>query len=138
MSILPPYVHEAMAAPVVDRADLAVILVSLAPQVETIDGGPVPVMSDIVGLDGQREIVTAVRIGLMSSDPIEHRFHPDRPATISETRSAIEALGNALTTEAPIWCDDDESPPACEALADPIDGPSLTDLTLRMLERETQ
>ena len=66
-----------MVAEDLTRGDLAVVLVSVLPRLETLPGGAVPVMSDIVDHPGQREIITVVRLGIMNADRRGHLFYPD-------------------------------------------------------------
>ena len=134
LSIMPPYVHEAMVSEELDRAGLAVVLVSVAPQTETIEGGEVPVLSDIVALPYQREIVTAVRLEMLDADALDHRFYPDRKVTAKEVQSAIDTLCKILGTAPLRWCPG-QSTESCTGLEQPIDGTTVTDLVLGVVEK---
>jgi tetratricopeptide (TPR) repeat protein len=134
ISMMPPYVHGAMTAHELDRAGLATILVSLAPQLETIGGGEVPVMTDIVASEAQREILTAVRLGLLHADPIDHLFHPQQPVAASETRRAIDELCTLLVLDHPRWCSSSVEG-RCIDLDQPVDGARVTGLVIGLVER---
>ena len=134
LSMIPPYVHEAMASEELDRAGLAVVLVATAPQIETIEGGTVPVLSDIVALPSQREIINAVRLEMLSADALDHRFYPNRKVTAEEVQSAIDTLCNLLGMAPLRWCSGQPTDP-CTDLEQPIDGTTVTDLVLGVVEK---
>ncbi len=102
LTLLPAYARESMAADQVTRSDLAVILVSIQPQLETLPGGEVPVMSDIVDHPGQREIITVVRLGIMRADSERPSLLPGYPMQDVETiREAIQRSRALLGLTAP-------------------------------------
>jgi len=104
-------------------AHVAVVLVSLQPRLTTFPGGSVPVMSDIVDHPGHREIITAVRLGIMSIDHREHRFNPDAAADEATVREAIERTRALVGLPAPVWCDDPAVlGSACTPIASPPSG----------------
>ena len=137
VSVMPEYVQEALASPELDREDLAVVLVTLAPQVETLDGGQVPLLSDIMRLPSQSEILTAVRFGLLDSDQLEHRFMPYRPVTADETRAAVDRLTELLDLDAPRWCPASDDKP-CALLEPPISGESVAGIVIDLVARDSE
>lgn len=137
LSVLPPYVHEAIASPDLTRSQLAAILVDLAPEIETLEGGKTPVLTDVVDLPMQREVLTAVRLGLMTADDLEPRFHPDRLATLDEVHTAIEALVHLVGWSEPVWCTEDMLSSDCIQLTNPVSGEALTDVVLRLAQGES-
>jgi len=104
LTLLPGYARTSMTALELTRADLAVVLVSVRPQLETLPGDSVPVMSDIVDSPGQREIITVVRLGIMRADRREHRFYPGRPVDMGAVQEAIQRTRALLGLTAPVWC----------------------------------
>jgi hypothetical protein len=92
------------------------------------------VLSDIVDLPCSRDIVTAVRLDLLSSDPLEHRFYPSRTARGDELRDAVDGLCHLIGLQAPVWCE--EPGPGCMLLAEPVSGEQLADAVMRLLETE--
>lgn len=106
LTLLPGYARASLSADQITRADLAVILVSLQPRLATLPGGPVPVMSDVVDHPGQREIITVVRLGIMSADRLEHRFYPDVLADTATVREAVERTRALAGLPALVWCAD--------------------------------
>jgi hypothetical protein len=104
LTMLPSYAQSAMASAELTRSELAVIVVSARPQLETMPGGSIPVMSDIVDHPGQREIITVVRLGLMSADQIGHLFYPDRKVETDAVRKVIRQTRALLGLDPLIWC----------------------------------
>jgi len=129
---LPDHVQAAIADESLDRAGLAAVLVGLVPETHAIGGGQVPVLSDIVGLDAQREILTAVRIGVMQADLLEHRFYPRRTVEPSEVRRAVDKLCSLLDRKSPQWCAEEAPETAeCIALESPVSGAAVANAVLR-------
>ncbi len=136
---LPAYIQEALASKELSRAELAVVLVGLVPEANAIGGGQVPVLSDIVDLPSQREVVTAVRLGLLDVDEIQHQFVPDRPAEPAEARGAVDGLCRLLHIEPPQWCTNtSEAGDPCARLEAPISGRALADVILQMTHGESR
>ena len=128
---LPSYVQEALASEELNRAELAVILVGLVPEAHAVGGGQVPVLSDIVDLPSQREILTAVRLDLIDVDRIQHQFNPEHIVTPAEARVAIDGLSKLLNLDLPIWCTDNDEPgSSCVMLDIPIRGEAVADVIL--------
>jgi tetratricopeptide (TPR) repeat protein len=136
VSVMPEYVQEAMRSPDLDRAQLAVVVVSLVPKVETLPGGQVPLLSDIMTLPSQNEILTAARLGLIDSDRFLHRFHPDRLATASEVRYAVDSLARLLDLKGPHWCGTEMDDQPCTAIVEPITGESVAQIVIGIVSQE--
>lgn len=136
LSVMPEYVQEAVASLHLERAQLAVLVVTLAPKVETLPGGQVPLLSDVMTLPSQNEILTATRLGLIESDQFLDRFHPERPATIVEVRSAIDNLARLLDLEKPRWCVDEADPQPCAAIAEPVSGEAVAAIIIEVVAQE--
>jgi hypothetical protein len=136
MSVMPDYVQEAFDSSGLTRAQLAVVVVSLVPRVETWPGGQVPLLSDVMNSPAQHEILTAARLGLITSDEFLHRFHPERPVTAAEVRHAVDGLAQLLELDSPIWCtgDGDESP--CTAIVEPVTGKAAASIVIEVVARE--
>ena len=136
VSVMPEYVQEAISSPMLDRAQLAVVVVTLAPRVETMPGGQVPLLSDVMTLPSQEEILTVARLGLIEGDQFLHRFHPQRPVTPAEVRSAVDNLGRLLELESPHWCADNVDDQPCAEIVEPISGESVAGIVIEMVTRE--
>jgi tetratricopeptide (TPR) repeat protein len=108
LSVLPDYARSSMTAEGLTRGDLAVTLVSVRPELETLPGDSVPVMSDIVDFPGQREIITVVRLGIMRADRRDHRFFPDAAVDPDTVRAAIQRTRALLGLTAPVWCSESD------------------------------
>ena len=135
LSVMPDYVTAAVRSSPLDRAGLAVILVSLAPKLDSLSGGQVPLLPDIMDLPSQNEILTAVRLGLIDSDQIDRSFDPDRPVTADEVRAAIDRVSALLTLDHPHWCiSGDDSP--CTSLDPPISGARVAGIGIDLVARE--
>jgi tetratricopeptide (TPR) repeat protein len=131
LTLLPGYARAAMAAHEMTRGDLAVVLVSVRPQLETLPGDRVPVMSDIVDHPGHREIITVVRLGIMSADRMEHRFFPDAPVSMDTVRDAIQRTRALLGLTAPIWCtESDVVGSGCLSITPPPSGGAVVQAVL--------
>ncbi len=135
VSVMPDYVRQALSTSEMTRSDLAVVIVTLAPVVETLPSKQVPLLSDIVDMPSQREIITAARLGLIDIDRLEHRFQPLRQVTAGEVRSAITVLGRLLEIPAPLWCDESTTDP-CVSFTPPIAGDQVADVVIGMVSEE--
>ncbi|HSL16838.1 MAG TPA: tetratricopeptide repeat protein [Methylomirabilota bacterium] len=131
LSVLPAHVDKAMASERLSRGELAVILVSLQPRLETLPGGSIPVMSDIVDHPGQREIVTAVRLGIMDADLLDHRFHPEAPASPAAVRRALDRAAVLLGESPARWCEEEDVVgSSCTSLGSPVTGEAVVNAVL--------
>lgn len=88
----PEPVRRAAASPQATRADLAVMLYWLVPQVRTARAGAPRIASDILEHPAQEAIVRVVNLGLLGVDETLHRFEPDRPARRSDLHRALVRL----------------------------------------------
>ena len=123
MTLLPNYARAAMVTENLTRSDLAVVLVSVLPRLETMTGGAVPVMSDIVDQPGQREIITVVRLGIMTADRRGHLFYPDSEADLETVRQAVHKSRSLLGLSTPKWCTDrDVLGSGCISIPSPASG----------------
>jgi hypothetical protein len=136
LSVMPSYVTEALQSEDLSREELAVILISLAPRVETLPGGEVPLLSDIMQLPTQREILAAVRTGLVETDRFEPLYHPHRQATAIEVRVALDRLGELLQIDSPRWCGAGSD--SCVAIDEPVAGDQVASLVIDMVAREEE
>jgi tetratricopeptide (TPR) repeat protein len=131
MTLLPNYARAAMATENLTRGDLAVVLVSVLPRLETMAGGAVPVMSDIVDQPGQREIITVVRLGIMTADRRDHLFYPESEADLETVRQAVHKSRSLLGLPTPEWCTDrDVIGSGCLFIPSPTGGESVIDAVL--------
>jgi tetratricopeptide (TPR) repeat protein len=138
ISVMPDYAREALSSTEINRGQLAVILVISAPQLETLAGGQVPLLSDIMTLPSQNEILTATRLGLIGSDRYLHRFAPEQIATIDEVRTALDNLSRLLGAEGPRWCLGDLETENCTELEEPIAGETVAALVIGMAAQEAE
>ena len=136
LSVMPKYVQEAVDSPELERAQLAVVVVSLAPKVETLAGGQVPLLSDVMTLPSQNEILTATRLGLIENDQFLNRFHPELPVTAVEVRTAVDNLARLLELERPRWCPDETDDQPCAAIAEPISGEAVAAIVIEVVTQE--
>lgn len=93
MSLLPRHVQEVAAKPELNRADLAVLLYWLIPNVRY--GRPTAgrIATDVLEHPRQEEIVRVVNLGLLDVDSTLHRFSPGSPARRSTAlRSLVLVL----------------------------------------------
>jgi tetratricopeptide (TPR) repeat protein len=136
ISVMPEYVQEAFNSRHLDRAQLAVIVISGVPRVETMATGQVPLLSDVMTLPSQEEILTAARLGLIESDQFLHRFHPHRTATGDEVKHAIENLGLLLGVDSPRWCTEDLEDRPCAEIVEPVSGETVAGIVIEMAVRK--
>jgi hypothetical protein len=124
-TVLPPYVQQALASDELSRGQLAAALVALVPQLTPLEGGSVPLLTDIVDEPMQRDIITVVRLGLLDPDPLEPRFHPERTASVDEIRDAITGAAHLLGWEEPVWCESGVVASGCIELSSPVGGDAI-------------
>jgi tetratricopeptide (TPR) repeat protein len=136
ISVMPGYVQEAFDSLELNRAQLAVVIVTLVPRVETWPGGQVPLLSDVMTLPAQDEILTAARLGLIASDEFLHRFHPERPVTAAEVRYAVDGLAQLLELDSPMWCTDESGDEPCAAVVEPVSGEAAASIVIEVVARE--
>jgi len=131
LTLLPNYARTSMATEELTRGDLAVILVSVQPRLETLPGGAVSVMSDIVDHPGQREIITVVRLGIMNADRRGRVFYPNSIADPETVRGAIQRARVQLGLPALVWCTEpDMVGSACTSITSPPNGGTVVNAVL--------
>jgi len=136
MSILPPYVQEAVDSKAVTREQLAVILVAMVPSLEVQAGGTTPLMTDVIDLPSQRAILTTARLDIMRIDRVAMLFHPQRQVARPEAESAIQAVCQLAGFSPPRWCQPEmDTNDGCLSLQEPIEGINLVDILLSVQER---
>jgi tetratricopeptide (TPR) repeat protein len=94
LSLLPKAVQEVAAKPELDKADLAVLLYWLVPDVRYGRTSVGRIATDVLDHPRQEEIVRVVNLGLMDVDPTLHRFSPS--ARVSRG-GALRTLGRMLS-----------------------------------------
>ena len=94
MSLLPKAVQDVAAKPELTKADLAVLLYWLVPNVRYARPTQGRIATDILEHQHQEEIVRVVNLGLMEVDPTLHRFSPGAPARRS---TALRSLTLVLS-----------------------------------------
>ncbi|MCP4896490.1 MAG: hypothetical protein GY906_05895 [bacterium] len=137
---LPPYVQKAMASEELNREELAVLLVALAPDAEMVGSRPIPVLPDIVDLETQREILTAVRTGLIETDPLEPRFDPSRTVNSVQLQASAMRLAELVGTQSPMWCNDspDMVSSSCISVPEKISGQFVVSLIVDLIRERVQ
>lgn len=137
---MPSYVQEAIRSEELTREGLAVLVVALAPDAEMVASRPIPVLPDIVDLESQREILTAVRSGLIETDPLEPRFDPTRPINHVQLRASINRLSALLGAPIPIWCDESEGviSSSCISVPERISGQFVMSLVFDLLPEQEE
>ena len=94
LSLLPPGVQAVAARPELNRAELAVLLYWLVPDVRYGRPSAGRIATDVLEHPRQEEIVRVVNLGLLDVDPTLHRFSPQAPA---RRGSALRSLARLLT-----------------------------------------
>lgn len=79
LSQLPRKVQEVALQPQIDKADLAVLLYWLVPDVRNSRPTGGRIATDVLDHSGREEIVRVVNLGLMDVDSTLHRFFPSAP-----------------------------------------------------------
>lgn len=94
LSLLPPDVRELGDKPELSRADLAVLIYWLVPQVRVAKAVAGRIATDILDQPHRDEIVHVLNLGLMDVDVNLHRFSPASPM---RRGVALRTLGRLLT-----------------------------------------
>lgn len=95
LSMLPQAVQQVAARPDLDKAELAVLLYWLVPNVRYARPSSGRIATDVLDHPHQEEIVRVVNLGLMDVDPTLHRFSPSAPI---RRGAALRVLVRTLTT----------------------------------------
>jgi tetratricopeptide (TPR) repeat protein len=82
LSQLPRRVQAVAAQPEIDRADLAILLYWLVPEVRNSRPTGGRIATDVLDHPGQEEIVRVVNLELMDVDSTLHRFFPSSPVRL--------------------------------------------------------
>jgi hypothetical protein len=92
LSLLPQAVRDIGARPDLTRADLAVLLFWLVPQVRYAKPSEGRIATDVLDHPQRDEIVRVVNLGLLDLDETLHRFSPGAPARRAAALRAMERL----------------------------------------------
>lgn len=95
LTLLPREVQELARRPELTRAELAVLVHWLVPQVRSTRRSTGRIAADILEHPFRDEIARVVNLGLMEVDPTLHTFSPDRPVRRADV---LEALLRAVET----------------------------------------
>ncbi len=93
LSLLPQGVRDVAAKPELSRADLAVLLYWLVPQVRYAKPSGGRIATDVLDHPQRDEIVRVVNLGLLDVDETLHRFSPGSPA---RRATALRAMVRVL------------------------------------------
>ena len=135
-SLAPPHLERALQEEELTRRGLAAILAWEAPRLDGLALGPVPVFEDVVGLPEGRDIVVAVRAGVLLGDSIARRFGPRRAVTEREFVACLGRLAEKLGAAAPRWCSGASGEEECLALPATLDGKTAAELIRSVAGRE--
>ena len=101
LSMLPKAVQEVAAKTDLDKADFAVLLYWLVPNVRYARPSAGRIATDVLDHPHQEEIVRVVNLGLMDVDPTLHRFSPSAPlrrgAALRVLVRTLASFGQGLT-----------------------------------------
>ncbi len=137
LSILPTFVQEAAVSQKLSRAEAATLLITLAPDLEAMEGRQPPLMPDVVDSPAQRFILTAVRLDILEPDPVTHLFDGKGPISHQTLEGAVDAVCHLLGFRPPLWCSGPESDAEhCVSLTGRISGPELVNIMLNLEEAE--
>ncbi len=123
----PPYLTRALAATVLSRKGLAAILAWKVPDLGAKATGTVPVFEDIVHLQERRDIITAVRSGVMLGDAVTRRFGAEHAVTARELQAVLARLATAVGRRALVWCNGNDVDD-CVNLPAPVTGAAASAL----------
>ena len=92
LQLLPASVREATSRPQVTRADLALLLFWLVPDVRYGHPTSAHIATDVLDHPAREEIVRVVNLGLLDVDDTVHRFAPERGATRGDALTALTRI----------------------------------------------
>lgn len=137
LSILPAFVQQAARSQKLSRTEAAILLITLAPDLEAMEGRQPPLMPDVVDSPAQRFILTAVRLDIMKPDPVTHLFDGSRSISPENLEDAVGAVCHLLGFRPPLWCSSPEADAEhCVSLSGRISGPELVQMMLNLEEVE--
>ena len=128
LALAPPHLDRALKEAALTRRGLAAILVWEVPGLAEKAAGPVPVFEDVVGLAEGRDIVVAVRAGVLVGDSIARRFGPKRLVTERELLACLDRLAGVLGVAAPGWCGAQKAAGECLARPATLEGRTVAEL----------
>jgi hypothetical protein len=128
LSQLPQAVQRIAIQPEIDKADLAILLYWLVPDVRNSRPTGGRIATDILDHAGREEIVRVVNLGLMDVDSTLHRFFPGSPARRSYVLRVLQRVVGRFAPEAcaggarlasacdfAVQCGLEASPEGCQA-----------------------
>jgi hypothetical protein len=128
LALAPPHVVRALAEGAVTRRGLAAILAWEVPELAGKASGPVPVFEDVVDLPEGRDIVIAVRAGVLTGDSIARRFGPRRAVAERDLLACLGRLAAVAGTPPPAWCGPDAAGGECLVRPATLDGSTVAAL----------
>lgn len=131
----PPYLTRALGATTLSRKGLAAILVWKAPALADKATGPAPVFEDIVQLQERRDILVAVRSGVMLGDSVTRRFGAEYTVTPRELQAVLSRLATVLGRRPLVWCNGNVGD-ECVNLPAAVSGPAAVALLEQLVTEE--
>ena len=132
---LPPQVMQAMQAPVVTRADLAVLMYWTIASIRFAQNVPTPPIAiDIADIPGRDEIIRATALGIYPVDPVTRRVNPDAEVTganLARVATRILAIRGASCARVP----NDQILTACGITITPDDLPVSGQMATEVLQQ---
>ena len=132
---LPPQVMQAMQAPVVTRADLAVLMYWTIASIRFAQNVPTPPIAiDIGDIPGRDEVIRAMALGIYPVDPVTRRVNPDAEvteATLARVATRILALRGAACARVP----SDQILTSCGVTITPEDLPVSGQMATEVLQQ---
>jgi hypothetical protein len=116
LSLLPQAVRDVAARPDLSRADLAVLLYWLVPQVRYARPSEGRIATDVLDHPQRDEIVRVVNLGLLDVEETLHRFSPGAPVRRATALRAVVRLLQSFGGGACLG-DDAANPQPSQALA---------------------
>lgn len=92
LELLPSQVRDATRHPQTTRADLALLLYWLVPEVRYGRPAAPHIATDVLDHPAREEIVRVINLGLLDIDETVHRFLPERSATRIEMLAALDRI----------------------------------------------
>lgn len=145
LTLLPQAVQQVAAKPDLDRADFAVLLYWLVPNVRYARPTNGKIATDVLDHPYQEEIVRVVNLGLMEVDPTLHRFSPGAPVRrgaglrilarlLGQSGQVVSCLnGGGSTCDVAVRCGLIGGEEGCEAQA-PLSGAEAVEWIRRSLD----
>lgn len=132
---LPPQVMRAMQAPVVTRADLAVLMYWTIASIRFAQNvPPPPIATDIADIPGRDEVIRAMALGIYPVDPVTRRVNPDAEvsgAALARIATRVLAIRGATCARVP----SDQILSACGISITPDDLPVSGEVATSVLQQ---